>query len=266
MRTIAYVLTVLAALSAGVALADPVLLGAVYDPFPGSSCSSGACDVIGENVAFDIQRIEVLQGAGTLIVSIYTNYDHSTAPPAPWSYTSPGAHPSTLHLSIGDLFFGIDGVLAYGVALQAGGHDGFLQGGFYRVTGTQTASDVLGIHSYPASSWIFRDSAPVWLGGTAPAAPLAQGAHQVSVGGNGVTSAKWVMTVTLPTTQLTPLWSDLQGHDRQLGIYFASNTCGNDIISGTISVVPEPGTGLLAFCALVLAAAGRRLVRMRRRR
>lgn len=259
MRTITR--TMVLAIIASVAYADPMVQGTIYDgTFPGSSCTSG-CDVIGDRSSFDIEKIELFLGPHTSTVNIFTNY--GTTPPNQWSYNATGAHPPRLDLNLGDLFFTFGGTFAYGIVLAADGHGGFLQDRLYEVgdgVTTQTASQVLGIHSYPQSSWIFRDNAVVWLGGT-PSTPLAQGTHTVTNRGTG-SDPRWIVSVTFPSAAV---WDDAVAHGR-VGVSFASATCGNDIITGEIAVVvPEPATGALLLGGGLMVWGYRRLARARRK-
>ena len=210
----------------------------ITDPFPGTSCASAACDVIGSNALFDIQKIVLnFASGGGLNVSIFTNYG-GPASLAPFGYDG-------LTLSIGDLFFGFP-TLAYAVPLNS--HGGFLAGDLYKIGGlidTQTAYDVLHL----GSGWVYRPDEVVWLGGTA-GTPAATGTETVKTNAPVTTYEIDLSFSSLPAN----FWDQLYANGGNMYVQFASATCANDIIKGTV-VVPEPSSVLTLGTLLVLLAA-----------
>ncbi len=230
-------------LAASTASAD---IQTISDPFPGTSCASDTCDVIGPNAFFDIQKIELSFVGGGLDVSIFTNYGNPTPLSlAPWDDGLGGGK----LLSIGDLFFGFPN-LAYGVPLDT--HDGFQAGGLYKIgdpIGTRTAGNVL----FLGSGWVYRPYEVVWLGGT-PGTPAATGTVINSFNPSG-SLPKPTYKIDLSFSTLPQdFWDQLSANGGSMNVQFASATCANDIIKGT-AVVPEPSTVLTLGTLLVLLAA-----------
>jgi hypothetical protein len=225
----------IAALAAGFAAADTYT---IYDPFPGSSCADPACDVIGPNADFDVQKI-VFDRGPTTTINIYTNFQN----PSLAQWLDSGA----LWLNAGDLFLSFSGS-AYGIALSS--HDSFLTGNLYKIDPAQSrnADNVLGAQNPGVNlgGWVFRHTENVWLGG--PANPVANVLESIDPAGGADAAYKVTLSFTSPD-----FLSDFQ-KDGGVGIHFASTTCGNDVINGFVPV-PEAGTYMLVLGGL-LALAG----------
>src|SRR5262245_29576290 len=69
---------------------------------------AGSSDVIGNQLQFDAQSIQVTTGPGTLTIDVRTNFDNS----ALHSFRDTG-----VRLDIGDLFFTVNGTYSYGIPL-----------------------------------------------------------------------------------------------------------------------------------------------------
>jgi hypothetical protein len=233
------------------------------DPFPGGSCTASSCidtlDVVGNPQYFDIQKVVVdLDPGNSMQVQIFTNYSNrsvDTTPDletlSPWNYGSVG-------LNIGDLVFGFPG-LAYAVPLYD--HGPFVHGNLYRIDGTRvyarTAGDVLNL----GSGYVYRPDEVVWIGhgeGLPAPSPLATGVE--TVGYVGAPNAAYRIDLTFasgsPGSSLpADFWDSLFANGGEMSLQFASATCANDLIKGSVMVpVPEPATVLMLGTILLLLA------------
>jgi hypothetical protein len=217
------------------------------------------CDVIGNEMLYDIQKATVSFGDGTATVSIYTNTGA-----VPYGATSPtlGAFEDAgVTLIPGDIFFydpATSQNLRYGIALTD--HGSFTAGDLYDISGgiyTETAQEAL----QDGSDYYRWDEAVLMTGsGT----PDSSGSVTVTPYGNGVTNAEYEISVTVP---LTTGLLDLE-QNGQIGLLFSSADCGNDVIQAVVDTggsssttaipkVPEPGPGTLILTGIVLLAIGR---------
>jgi len=207
----------------------------VQDPFPGTSCASSSCDVIGENSDFDIKDVRLVLGDDNILLAqIATNFRNTTLTP----YMDFG-----FQLDVGDLFFMVDDVIRYGVPLAS--HGGLIAGDFYNIGpgGLLTAQQALG----NPSGVIYRNNEYTWMN---PSGVTNAGSGSLSVQPGMDTTVFISWSGSIPTD----LADALRGMDHVGGVQFASATCGNDIIEGS---VPEPGTmfgmggGLIAIGVLL---------------
>ena len=232
-----------------IVLQDPYGAGA-------SSCSSAACDVIGEKKWFDLDKIELSVTSSLVQIKVFSNFFNAGFAP----YTYPG---TSLHLGIGDLLFSVDGHYKYGIAIQthAGSANGGPAGGsvqagvLYRIAngdaGVMTAAQAL----QHTSQYIYRYDEPVWL--------WNQGSNLVNTATGNVSIANlgtvgaggYYDRATISFTPTQEFLADYVGDDFELS--FAAATCANDVLQGYVTgTVPEPAT--LAVFALGLAGLAAR--------
>jgi hypothetical protein len=233
-------------LAAGIAQASPSYSVTISDPFAnGDACVSG-CDVVANGDAdrplFDIQQAVISVSGSTVSVSL--SFDFGTNNTNLNPFTDAG-----INLNVGDLFFTVAGQDVYVAPLAS--HSGLTAGDLYSIgtNGVDTAQTVLG----NPSGVTYRNTATVW--GNANDSFVEAGTESlVASGSNGVTVPKFDVTLTFSDAAVAALAADA-GNASTFGIFFASATCGNDIISGTGSInnaaTPEPmslglvGAGLI---------------------
>ena len=241
---------VLVIFTAGLLRADSTILDTFHQPQTNCSYSLSSpysnCDVIGDESKYDIEKITAEINGATTTVKLFFNYGggSSLAP-----FTDVG-----LTLGVGDLFFfnpaHPDDYL-YGVPLHDRG--AFAAGDVYKIGSgitTLTADNI--IHN---TGYYYRRNEQVWLGGNG--APIQTGTVSVKNHGNGTDAANYEvdMTFSNPAGFLPNL-----GFNGNVGLAFASANCGNDVIKGTVSAVPEPGSVLLlGSMFLLLLPAMKRL-------
>ena len=229
------------------------------------------CDVVGYEMMYDIQKATVSFSGGMATVSIYTN---SGAVPYGGPLTLGAFNDGGETLIPGDIFFydpttgydpndpGTIQNLQYGIALTD--HGGFTAGDLYSISGdiyTETAEMAL-----DNGSDIYRRDETVLLAGGGSSA--SSGSVTVSNYGDGVSSAQYEITVSVP---LTAGLIDLESKG-EIGLLFSSADCGNDVIQGVVNTgdssssaalstgvlsTPEPGSGVLMVTGLVLLVVGR---------
>jgi hypothetical protein len=229
------------------------------------------CDVVGDEMLYDIQKATVSISGGMLTVSIYTN---TGAVPYGGPLTLGPFNDSGETLIPGDIFFydpttGYDPNdpatiqnLQYGIALTD--HGSFTAGDLYSISGdiyTETAEMAL-----DNGSDIYRRDETVLMAGSGSAE--SSGNVTVANYGDGVTSAQYQITVTVPVTAGL---LDMESNG-QIGLLFSSADCGNDVIQGVVDTgesssgaalsigvqsTPEPGPGVMMVTGLVLLAVGR---------
>jgi hypothetical protein len=215
------------------------------------------CDVIGNEMLYDIQKATVSFSDGTATVSIYTNT--GAVPYGANSLSLVAFHDAGDTLIPGDIFFydlATGENLQYGIALTD--HGSFTAGDLYDISGgvyTETAQEAL-----QDGSDFYRWDEPVLMTGSGT--PDSSGSVTVSQVGNGVTSAEYEISVIVP---LTSGLIDLQSNGK-IGLLFSSADCGNDVIQGVVDTgysttaipkVPEPGPGVLILTGIVLLAVGK---------
>jgi hypothetical protein len=201
--------------------------------------SQVSSDVIGDPALFEIDYLRLAGVNGnTLQVDIRFNFGGGTSLSG---FNIDGFSPT---LKVGDLFFRTP-ANTYAYILK--GHNGLVANGLYDITGTQDARSVLGD---PSGS--YRPDAPVWASPNG-AQLLSTGSRSTAIVNNQPTNL--LVSLYLPMT--ATMISDLnQGFD----VYFASATCGNDEITGSVppSGLPEPGTWALLGGGLIAAGFLRR--------
>jgi len=194
--------------------------------------SQNSSDVIGDPALFEIFNLSVAGASGNnLQVDIRFNYGGGTSLDP---FTINGFNPA---LNVGDLILRTTNA-TYAFILNS--HNGLAEDGFYRVTGTRSASSVLG-----SPSGSYRPDAQVWARST--------GAQLLSTGTSTITTVGGVSTQLLASL-LIPLDSTtISDLDKGFSVYFASATCGNDEITGTVppTGVPEPGTWAMMGAGLI---------------
>lgn len=187
-------------------------------------------DVIGDPLKFDISSL-TFAGLNNTALQIDIRFNFGGGSSLNGFNSSNGA----VTLNVGDLFFVTSGQ-TYAYILK--GHDGLQTNGFYSITGRRTAQSVLG----NPSGLSYRNNALVWANATG-ASLLSNGANNVNVVG-GPTELLTNLTVNLTPAALNNL-------NQGFSFYFASATCGNDEIYGSVSGVPEPGTWALLGTGLL---------------
>lgn len=210
------------------AWALPVLPLTFNDPI----AANDPTDVIGDPAKFDIYSLKFNSYApatNTLQIDIRFNYGGGTALSA---FNVGGGFPN---LNVGDLLLRTS-TTTYAFVL--GAHNGLNAGSLYQVTGTQTAAEVLG-----SPSGNYRPNSAVWGNGA--------GASLISAGSMNVNSVGGLDNQLLATLNIVlnnTVFNDLNnGFD----FSFASATCGNDLIEGRVSDIPEPGTWAMLGAGLI---------------
>jgi hypothetical protein len=149
-------------------------------------------------------------------------------------------------LNVGDFILGAGGD-QYAFVLTS--HDGLAAGNTYKINGTQTAKTALG----DPSSINYRPDAPVW----------ANGAGASYIGSGGLNTSLADATSTHLLTTLTVQMNNAMRANLENGFdfSFASATCGNDLITGSLAAgeVPEPGS----YALIAVGLAGLALLRRR---
>ncbi|MBX9600210.1 MAG: PEP-CTERM sorting domain-containing protein [Bryobacteraceae bacterium] len=235
----------------------------VTDPFnaPQTNCNYSLvspfsnCDVIGDKNKYDIEKVDVRVGFDTTTVRVYLNYGGGSTL-APFS--------DGLPLRIGDFFLYRPGTStatnvgsgAYGVVLNT--HGAFVTGGVYAVgtngINTATADQLLNNTGY-----VYRRNVDVLMTGAAPGNPLSLGTVNVSTVGNGTSTARFLATIQFANP--ANFFNSLINANNEIAFSFSSAICANDLITGTVSAVPEP-----AEWAALIAGLGLIGVFVRRRR
>ena len=201
--------------------------------------SQNSSDVIGDPNLFEIDYLKLAGINGnTLQVDIRFNFGGG-AGLTPFNIG--GGFPT---LSVGDLIFRTP---TNRYAFILGSHNGLAANGLYQITGTQTAQTVLG-----SPSGNYRPNAEVWASAT--------GAQLLSTGSSGIVTVNGNSTNLLASLYL-PLTSNMLADlNNGFDVYFASATCGNDEVTGTVppTGVPEPGTWAMLGAGLAAIGCYRR--------
>jgi hypothetical protein len=218
--------------------------------------------VIGTPQLYDIQAASVTISGGLLTVMIYLNT--GAAQVGSNNQLALGPFNDGVTLIPGDIFFynpntvydpsdpATSAYLKYGIPLV--NHGSFVAGNLYNITDSPTGTSVeTAQQALNNVAGYYRLDEDVLMTGTGT--PLTSGSVKVaSNGGNGTTSALYVVTVTTPIT--TGLMS-LVSSTNQIGILFSSADCGNAVIQGTVGTqAPEPSPALLVLGGLGMLVAG----------
>jgi hypothetical protein len=233
-------------LSLGTLCFSAVLYGSPYlitDEFN----KPGMSDVIGDKSKFDIQSAMVTLDPEAVTIVINMNFENAAFSPFGFSGTQ---------LDVGDVFFEVNGVFKYGIPVKTHGGspnggasaDQVEQGHIYEILdpsrGVFKAKDVLNtpylVYRYNNTVWLRNDGAGI-LDDVTISTPSVDFSP---LGNNGVDAAKY--QVTIQTSRPAGL---SVGPSDSVKFYFASATCGNDIIEGQL--VPEPGTWSLLGAGLL---------------
>ena len=225
------------------------------------------CDVIGNEMLYDIQKATVSFSGGMATVSIYMNTGA-----VPYGATSLSLGPfndAGDTLIPGDIFFynpaaGYDPNdpastqnLQYGIALTT--HGSFIAGNLYNIAGGVSTEDA--IAALQDQSDFYRWDEAVLMTGSG--SPASSGTVTVSNYGNGISGAEYEITATVPL----PLGLASLESNGQIGLLFSSADCGNDVIQGVMNAgdstsaaalpTPEPGPGKMMLAGVALLLAGR---------
>ncbi len=212
-------------------------------------------DMLG-NKAFESYGFEYTQTGNNLEIKIFSNYPQS-------GYT--GGNGVSWHTTPGDFMIDVnlDGTYEYALALVGhndpsipdGINDGTVSAGqLYQISSLYLASAYMpaGFTGYYGTNWRLESSPAT----TRPAYVRANGTNIV-----GTTAVSWYayptpspdnrITFTLDTTDFLPA-----GFTGDIGVYWSTATCANDVIVGNIHLssdenVPEPGTWLMMASGLV---------------
>jgi len=221
------------------------------------------CDVVGNEMLYDIQKATVSINNEMATISIETNT--GAIPYGDRSLTLTAFNDGGVPLIPGDIFFynptSGQGNLEYGIALTD--HGAFKAGDLYSISGgtsTETAQAAL-----QDGSDFYRRDQTVLMTGTGR--PASSGAVTVTSYGDGIKQPEYEITATVPVTSgLLNLLSN-----GQIGLLFSSADCGNDVIQGVVDTgyttpggtqtngvvrTPEPGPGGMMLTGLVLVAVG----------
>ena len=223
----------------------PAFATVLYSPYAGNNpgAANDQDEVIGMNGQFDIQSVAfTIVNSLNVTVLIDFNYNFGDVTLSPFTDSGFTFHP-------GDLLFSSAGPM-WGVALAS--HPGFTAGSLYSVDHFLTAGDVLGFPSNAS----YDPSGQVWMDDDGQQELIDAGTSSTSsLGGDEVQT-------TLSFDPGASLYEALSGGTTEVD--FASATCANDFISGTIPAifVPEPS----AFALLSASFLGLGILcRLRRR-
>jgi hypothetical protein len=243
--------------------------------------SSGACDVIGADNLFDIQKASVTVDSNNLAtVTLYSNLGGVSGS------TLNGYTDGSIKLLAGDLFFysaasitattavgnfvdpkvtdfanpttNIEPYLTYAVPLVS--HDNLTVGDLYKVASgsIETASQALATNNTASSlgNSVYRNNLPtLFTAGTNQDQGKTQYSETVtSTGDNGTntgTNPGALYAVTLKFW-VPSSFTALESSTGSIGILWSSADCGNDFIQGTTT--PEPSSFALLLGGAMLIA------------
>lgn len=226
MRTLS-VLSLGALLSAS-AWALPTLPLQFTDPLD----SADPSDVIGDPLKFDISSL-TFTSLNNTVLQLDIRFNYGGGSTLAGFLNSTGA----VTLNVGDLFISTGGQ-TYAYILN--GHSGLQSNGLYSITSRDTAQTVLG----NPGGINYRPNSLVWAS--------ANGATLLSTGSTSISTVGGPTELLASLTlNLTP--SLLASMNNGFDFYFASATCGNDEIFGSVPSdgVPEPGAWALMGAGLV---------------
>jgi hypothetical protein len=198
-------------------------------------------DDIPNNGAFEIHQIDWSVSNGSLKLSIYTDFNGS----------------GEAGTTYGDLFLKV-GANQYAVAFS--NHDGFTQGHLYSVSNSQTSWNMMESKTNPQYYYgeVWKQVNGVW---ESPAVLISGGSEVLQ--SQGGTSWSRATGGGISAYQIdVGIALSLLSNPTALTLFWASGTCANDIIEGTISPLPSGGqvpipsavwllgSGLLGFVGL----------------
>jgi hypothetical protein len=199
-----------------------------------------ANDSIGVAGEFETYGIDVSNIFGApIIFELYTNYQNGLTV-GTWTTYAADLFIDEYYDNPGDSIYNPSWVHW---AIPLVDHDGFIAGKWYLVDSVYTSND---FRPNDGVNYVFNENVPVWMKtGSVPSFGSYGGAVDFSQPGKIVLSSDVIFE---------------DDPNAYMNISWATATCANDVISGTVGApVPEPATMLLLGSGLVgLAGFGRK--------
>ncbi len=193
-------------------------------------------DRIGD-LPFETYGIDVISayGPGPMTIKLYSNYPQSGYTVGVWETL-----PADIFLDVYPAGGSADGIYNYAIPLID--HDGFTAGHVYALGTFFTSTEIANMHG--AGGYTFNRDLPVWL----------KTYQDVST---GVATVTWSPIGSNPEFAIITLPSTFINPDYRLNIFWATSTCANDYVSGSVPV-PEPGILILLGISMMSVAGLRR--------